>query len=48
MEEDFEAEGILGSIGFMFDAQHKRESKEVDIKGIVVKLRLIGEDPGIL
>jgi predicted nicotinamide N-methyase len=40
-EDDF------GSIGFMFDAEHHRVTKKVDFNnGLIIDLRLIGEDPG--
>lgn len=40
-------EDDYGSIGFMFDAEHNRITKKVDFNdGIIINLRLIGEDPG--
>ena len=45
-DED-EEEGFLGSIGFMFDAQHVRQEKIVNFsEDISLKIKLIGEDPG--
>ena len=45
-DED-EEEGFLGSIGFMFDAQHVRQEKIVNFgEDITLKIKLIGEDPG--
>eukprot|EP00596_Hydrurales_sp_CCMP1899_P011206 CAMPEP_0119040774 /NCGR_PEP_ID=MMETSP1177-20130426/10794_1 /TAXON_ID=2985 /ORGANISM="Ochromonas sp, Strain CCMP1899" /LENGTH=138 /DNA_ID=CAMNT_0007006137 /DNA_START=195 /DNA_END=608 /DNA_ORIENTATION=- len=41
-----EQEGFLGSIGFMFDAQHARHIKTVCFGDITLLLKLIGEDPG--
>ena len=42
-----EEEDFLGSIGFMFDAQHVRVLKTVSFNdGIQLQLNLIGEDPG--
>lgn len=47
MDESDNGEDFLGSIGFMFDAQHVRVSKTVCFgDGIQLKLSLIGEDPG--
>lgn len=47
MDESDNGEDFLGSIGFMFDAQHVRVSKTVYFSdGIQLKLNLIGEDPG--
>lgn len=46
IDED-EEEGFLGSIGFMFDAQHVRLMKTVCFgDNISLKIKLIGEDPG--
>ena len=46
---DDDEEGFLGSIGFMFDAQHVRLTKTVTFgDNISLQLRLIGEDPGML
>ena len=47
MDESDNGEDFLGSIGFMFDAQHVRVLKTVPFAdGIQLKLNLIGEDPG--
>ena len=47
MDESDNGEDFLGSIGFMFDAQHVRVLKTVLFAdGIQLKLNLIGEDPG--
>ena len=46
--EEEEEEGFLGSIGFMFDAQHVRLTKTVCFgEHISLQLKLIGEDPGM-
>ena len=38
---------LLGSIGFMFDAQRARSSKSVTFSnGLEINIRLIGGDPG--
>ena len=45
--EEEEEEGFLGSIGFMFDAQHVRLTKTVSFgQDITLHLKFIGEDPG--
>jgi hypothetical protein len=46
MEDDESNEDCLGSIGFMFDAQHARCTKSISFGGMNLKLRMIGEDPG--
>ena len=47
ISDEDEDEGFLGSIGFMFDAQHVRQEKIMNFgETITLKIRLIGEDPG--
>ena len=48
MCEDDDDEACLGSIGFMFDAEHVRFTKEICIGNLIpLQLRMIGEDPGM-
>ena len=47
---DEDNSGLLGSIGFMFDANHSRKIKSISFRNegikISLNLKLIGEDPG--
>lgn len=46
-QDEEEEEGFLSSIGFMFDAQHIRQTKTICVENITLNLKLIGEDPGV-
>ena len=46
-DDDDDNEACLGSIGFMFDAQHVRFTKKICIGDLIpLQLKMIGEDPG--